>query len=390
MTWILAAFLAIALNGPAIQESQDTPISARRLYNGVERPAEIIISDVEGDGALSLVLLDAFGNMPLTPVTVNPGVIDLSEIMPQIWQTRAAVFLQLMQDGQAIGSPLIVQPIWNRQPIWVKQDVRWNGNPYTRVVGWGTEPPEGWNETLQDQDAPGEDTIDSEPVEDDDAAPKQPAPPTPEIEESVFSGLRMYVEHDAVLKTSKGDIRIAFAPEEAPNTVYNFLHLVEGGYYSDIIFHRIVPLERNGWPFVIQAGDPSGTGIGGPGYWLPLEPSYLPHDFGVISMARGDDPDSAGGQFFICLSREGTARLDGQYCAFGFAVGSESAHTIRNIADVRLVDVEAGKPLDPPVIYEARLVPAPPRIEGKSRADDRSTIEDLENDTPAKSDRIDR
>lgn len=134
-----------------------------------------------------------------------------------------------------------------------------------------------------------------------------------------------------------------------------------------------MPLTAAGQPFVIQAGDPTATGDGGPGYWLPIEDSHLPHDFGVISMARSDDPDSNGSQFFFALSRAGTARLDGQYCAFGYAV--DGAATIKAIAEVELADVKAGKAVDPPLISSAELVPAPPRTPNRGRPDERITPE---------------
>ena len=127
----------------------------------------------------------------------------------------------------------------------------------------------------------------------------------------------------------------------------------------------------NAQPFVIQAGDPTGTGDGGPGYWLPLEDSKLQHDFGVISMARSDDPDSNGSQIFIALSREGTARLDGQYCAFGYAV--DGAEAIKAIAQVQLADPATGRPADPPLIRTAELVPSPARMVGRGRPDQRVT-----------------
>ncbi len=84
-------------------------------------------------------------------------------------------------------------------------------------------------------------------------------------------------------------------------------------------------------------------------------------------MARADHPDSAGSQFFFCLSRDGTARLDGQYCAFGYAV--DGAATIRAIAEVELTDVSTGRPENPPVILEAVVVAAPPRVPGTGRPD---------------------
>ena len=174
-----------------------------------------------------------------------------------------------------------------------------------------------------------------------------------------------------ILHTTKGDIRIAMKPDEAPNTAWNFLELARGGFYRDVAFHRVVKLDRNGLPFVIQGGDPTATGDGGPGYWLPIEDSHLSHDFGVISMARSDDPDSNGSQFFFCLSREGTKRLDGQYCSFGYAV--DGTQTIKAIAEVELADVEAGRPVDPPLIRSAELIPAPPRRPNHGRPDSRIT-----------------
>jgi peptidyl-prolyl cis-trans isomerase B (cyclophilin B) len=186
--------------------------------------------------------------------------------------------------------------------------------------------------------------------------------------------LRIYPETDVIMHTSKGDIRVAMRPDEAPNTAWNFLELGKGGFYRGVVFHRIVPLTANGQPFVIQAGDPTGTGDGGPGYWLPIEDSSLPHDFGVISMARSDDPDSNGSQIFFCLSREGTARLDGQYCSFGYAV--DGADVIKSISEVELADVATGRPVQPPVITEAELVPAPARTPGSGRPDSRVTLED--------------
>ena len=120
-------------------------------------------------------------------------------------------------------------------------------------------------------------------------------------------------------------------------------------------------MTSKGHPFVIQGGDPTGTGSGGPGWWLPIENSSLQHEFGVISMARAADPDSAGSQFFICLSREGTARLDGQYCAFGETI--EGDDVIRAISSTPLADPSSGKPIDPPKIKTIRLeVPTPRKL----------------------------
>ena len=102
-------------------------------------------------------------------------------------------------------------------------------------------------------------------------------------------------------------------PEVAPNTVNNFISLVKKGFYDGLIFHRIIS------GFMIQGGDPDGTGMGGPGYSIKGEFSYngvdnnLKHSRGVLSMARAQHPDSAGSQFFIMHAN--APHLDGQYAA---------------------------------------------------------------------------
>ena len=113
------------------------------------------------------------------------------------------------------------------------------------------------------------------------------------------------MKHKAVLITMhEGTFTIEFFPEDAPNTVYNFLKLVESGYYDGIVFHRIIP------GFMIQAGDPNTKnpevdrslwGKGGPGYQINAEFNTLQHDRGVVSMARSSHPDTAGSQFLLCI-----------------------------------------------------------------------------------------
>ena len=113
-----------------------------------------------------------------------------------------------------------------------------------------------------------------------------------------------------------GDIMKAeLYPEIAPNTVRNFIHLIQGGYYNGLIFHRVIK------GFMIQGGCPEGSGMGGPGYTIRGEfsqngfPNDLKHTAGVLSMARAMDPDSAGSQFF--LMHKDAPHLDGSYAAFG-------------------------------------------------------------------------
>ena len=110
-------------------------------------------------------------------------------------------------------------------------------------------------------------------------------------------------------------IKAELYPDVAPNTVANFVSLVEKGFYDGLIFHRVIP------GFMIQGGDPTGTGMGGPGYRIQGEfrlngvKNDLKHTRGVLSMARSMHPDSAGSQFFIMHAD--APHLDGQYAAFG-------------------------------------------------------------------------
>ena len=114
---------------------------------------------------------------------------------------------------------------------------------------------------------------------------------------------------------SGGVMNVELYPDIAPNTVDNFISLVQKGFYNGVVFHRVI----NG--FMLQGGDPDGTGMGGPGYGIKGEfrgngvKNDLVHERGVISMARSSHPDSAGSQFF--LMHRNSPHLDGQYAAFG-------------------------------------------------------------------------
>jgi cyclophilin family peptidyl-prolyl cis-trans isomerase len=176
------------------------------------------------------------------------------------------------------------------------------------------------------------------------------------------SGLRAYVEQRIVMNTTLGEITFALRPDHAPNTSWNFMDLVKGGFYTDIIFHRIMGPQNGRGGFMAQVGDPTGTGSGGPGYNIDLENSKLPHDFGVLSMARTADPNTNGSQVFVCFSREGTSFLDGNYCAFAQAVSG--ADVIKKLEAVEVKSPAGGgepsQPINPPRIISAKLVDAPP------------------------------
>jgi peptidyl-prolyl cis-trans isomerase B (cyclophilin B) len=163
----------------------------------------------------------------------------------------------------------------------------------------------------------------------------------------------------AVIKTSEGDMVVQFWTDAAPNTVENFKKLARQGFYDGTIFHRIVK------EFMIQGGDPNSKdpakensyGQGGPGYNLKAEFNDHSHDRGVISMARGPDPDSAGSQFFICLAP--VHRLDHQYTTFGKLIKGQDV--LEKIGDIRVNKNSMGEPSKPTkrvVIESIKIVPA--------------------------------
>ena len=135
----------------------------------------------------------------------------------------------------------------------------------------------------------------------------------------------------AVIETAYGDMELRFFPEAAPNHVKNFLDLARQGFYDGTIFHRVIP------GFMIQGGDPNtkgpnkaSYGMGGPNHRLRAEFNDISHRRGILSMARSQDPDSAGSQFFIVV--QDSPFLDGQYTVFGEVVsGMDVADRIVNL-----------------------------------------------------------
>jgi peptidyl-prolyl cis-trans isomerase B (cyclophilin B) len=150
----------------------------------------------------------------------------------------------------------------------------------------------------------------------------------------------------AVIKTTAGEMAVELWPDVAPKTVENFKTLAQKGFYDGTAFHRIVK------GFMIQGGDPltknpnkeSSWGTGGPGHTVKAEFSDRPHQRGVISMARSQDPDSAGSQFFICLGD--ASFLDHKYTAFGTLVrGDDVLGKIGETQVTRSSGGENSKPL---------------------------------------------
>ncbi len=142
----------------------------------------------------------------------------------------------------------------------------------------------------------------------------------------------------AVIVMDKGgEIRIELFPEDAPKTVESFIALSKKGFYNGLAFHRVVP------GFVAQGGDPKGTGTGGPGYTLKAEFNKRQHLRGTVAMARAQDPDSAGSQFYICLAPQPS--LDGKYTVFGqVTTGMEVVDRIRVGDKMKTIRVEDAKP----------------------------------------------
>ena len=163
----------------------------------------------------------------------------------------------------------------------------------------------------------------------------------------------------AVIKTNEGEMIVQFWTDAAPNTIENFKKLARQGFYDGTIFHRIVK------GFMIQGGDPNSKdptkestyGAGDPGYKIKAEFNNHSHDRGVISMARGPNPDSAGSQFFICLAP--VRRLDGQYTTFGKLIkGDEVLDKIGSTPIERNTQGEMSKPTKRVVIESVKIVPA--------------------------------
>ena len=163
----------------------------------------------------------------------------------------------------------------------------------------------------------------------------------------------------AVIKTSEGDMVVQFWADAAPKTIENFKKLARSGFYNGTIFHRIVK------GFMIQGGDPDSKdpgkensyGAGGPGYKIKAEFNDHPHEHGVISMARGPEPDSAGSQFFICLAP--IHRLDHQYTTFGKLIKGDDV--LEKIGDTPVTKNSMGemsKPTKRIVINKIDIVPA--------------------------------
>ncbi|MFG0257987.1 MAG: peptidylprolyl isomerase [Phycisphaerales bacterium JB043] len=300
--------LLVALTvGLLVSVASSGQLVPEREFYGINRsiPMSVTLPDGVASTSVEIALYAPESTEPVERASAEVGGVDLSTLFPILW-TRSLptlLYAQLIADDQPVGSPVVLQPMLTpRRASAQGRDIRWPG-----------------------------------------------------AGQSIYSGIRAFQEVFLVFETSHGQIEFALRPDHAPNTSASITSLVEGGFYTDILIHRIEP------SFVIQFGDPTGQGSGGPGYQSDLEPSQLSHDFGVLSMARSGNPDSNGSQLFICLTRQRTAPLDGKYVAFAEAVsGAEVIQSLGGV-DVRK-DPKSGmnKPVDQLFVVSAHTVPAPP------------------------------
>lgn len=172
------------------------------------------------------------------------------------------------------------------------------------------------------------------------------------------------VKQVAIIDTTDGKMVVGFWPDVAPKTVANFIKLSKKGFYNGTLFHRIIK------GFMIQGGDPltknpdaeSRWGTGGPGYSVDAEFSNKKHELGVISMARSQDPNSAGSQFFICLGAADSPQmqsLDGKYTAFGKLISGVAVLKKIGATPVTMSSSgETSKPTKKIEVKSIKIVPA--------------------------------
>ncbi|MFT5424518.1 MAG: peptidyl-prolyl cis-trans isomerase B (cyclophilin B) [Phycisphaerales bacterium] len=351
--WLLAAAVA-ACSAPALAQ-----LEPERLYNGVGRPLVVQISVPEGvEGGVEIVLFERPGGAVVARSGAAAGRADLAGLFPSLWagKSSAVLYAQLTVGGRGVGSPVVLDPMVNpdRARLVDPATVRPTFDPARGKVVFDSDRPQA------------------------EATAGVPAAPEGFSDAPVYAGIRAYPARFIVWETSLGEASFRLRPDQAPNTAFWHLHLVEGGFYNEIEFHRVVNALDDGRRFVIQVGDPTSTGNGGPGFDFDLERPLLAHRFGVLSMARAGDPDTNGSQVFVALSREGTARLDDRYAAFGELISG--APVINAIATVG-VDAE-DRPVQTVLLHGVRAEPAPPMQEWPSPVTDPTA--------PAEKDRADR
>lgn len=328
-----------------------------RTYVGVNQPVLISI-EAAGAAHRSLQLINpATGDVVEQASVVAEERLDLAALFPTLWTRRSTetLYAQLYEGARPVGSPLVLQPLTTParasdalSAAVLEAAAKADRGAMERIMSAGASWRERQSQLVRIEETEGAGSL---------------------------NGLRVYALKDVTLETSAGPMRVRLRPDAAPNTAFHFLHLVEGGLYDGLVFHRIVNADARGRPFIVQGGDPTGAGGGGPGFRIDFERSTLQHTFGVLSMARlPTDPNSGGSQFFICLSREACVALDGQYAAFGEVV--EGAETLLLIAATPVGPLDPAnpsspheRPLEPPVIRRAFAELAPPFGTGPNRVE---------------------
>jgi cyclophilin family peptidyl-prolyl cis-trans isomerase len=294
-----------------------------------KRPIEISVQVPETARGVSVQLIVPATGQVLDTRQANAGnagMIDLAELFPRLWsaETSQVLYAQAVASfgsaggkepdkGERLGPPIVLVPM--AAPRYAPRMDR-DGTP---VVN-----------------------------------------PAPAPKARVLAGYWTYLDQRVEIVTSKGRLVFAMRPDAAPNSVDNFRTLVSRGFYDGIPIHRIASLSGRTLPDIVQFGDPTGTGQGGPGYYIDFEPSPIKHAYGTLSYARTSDPNSAGSQVLIALGRDGGAQLDGRYTVFGQLVsGTETLEALSKVA----TDAD-GKPRDAVTIESAKLLDAPPFGEG--------------------------
>lgn len=346
----LLALLALAFIAlPVHAENPAQPLSPLRLYNAIDRPIPIRI-DAPAGTTLTLRLIDPVSSETVASTETESGEHDLAQLFPALWSDPAPPLLLLQVEFNAVAQspPLVLQPLLTP----VRHQSEWTARAVDAIERRDVER----INTLLVLTAAACDRIRERVV----------AHPPPE---RIRSGLRIYPARTVTLRTDLGDIRLRLYPEHAPETVFRFIQLVEGGFYDTLTFHRVVTTDYKGEPFLLQTGDPTGTGHAGAGHWYDFESNTLPHTFGTASVARQrNDPNTNAGQFFICLSRDGCHHLDGSNTPFARVI--DGADTLRAIALKPTINRDPDdptspldKPIEPVVIDDAFTEPSPPLSE---------------------------
>lgn len=338
-------------------------LTPQRLYSGVNLEIPMRVELPSGGSRAEIHLLAPDTGRILTRSAVDGGVVDLSELFPLIWTERRPTvrLAQLVVDERRIGAPVVIEPLVTPS----KAEDRLTS--VLRAAALLEDAMESIRSIVA-LPVPARQRLREEIVV------REPA-------ERVLSGVRTWVLERITFETTAGDLEISLRPDAAPRTAFHFLSLCKGGFYVGTTFHRVIAEDAQGNPFLIQGGDPTGTGVGGPGFSIDYEPSSLEHDFGIVSLARlPNDPNSGGSQFFICLSRAGCATLDGRYTAFAEVV--RGASTIQTIAALPVgpinpddEDSARERPLEPPVITAVRVHPAAPSLPERLEPDDVPPVE---------------